>query len=154
MQKKPIINRYCQLSSYFHVDSLCLSSRFCHAEWIAVFHVDAIWQTTIKPHRFHLQRAIVAISPVKRRRVDGWRAVAAVAATAIKSWPRHPCSRASEGVAKGWGEIPLDTNSIKPPAARRTCSLSGSGGLLAATSENLQPFPCVTRPRSRYFGEV
>jgi len=133
---KPIINRYCQLSSYFHVDGLCVSSHFC-AERIAVFHVDAIWQTAVKPHRFHLYRAIVAISPVKRRRVDEWRGSGSSGSSDGDQILTKACSRADEGVAEG--EIPLDTNSIKPPAARRIRSLSESGGLLAATSENLQP---------------
>lgn len=46
--------------------------------------------------------------------------------------------RTAAGVGEGGagGEIPLDTNSIKPPPARRTRSLSGSGGLLAVMSEN------------------
>lgn len=70
---KPIINRYCQLSNYFYVDGLCASSCLSRVKGTAVFHIDAIWQTAIKPHHFHLQRAIVAISPVKRRWVDGRR---------------------------------------------------------------------------------
>lgn len=60
-----LINRYCQLNNHFSTP-LYISSRFCRAERIAGFHVDAIWQTAVKPHRFHLQRAIVAINPVKR----------------------------------------------------------------------------------------
>jgi len=94
---KPIINRYCQLSSYFHVDSLCVSSHFC-AERIAVFHVDAIRQTAVKPHRFHLYRAIVAISPVKRRRVDEWRGSGSSDGDQILT---KACSRADEGGGEG-----------------------------------------------------
>lgn len=129
---KPIINRYCQSSSYF------MSMAFAHRRVSTLRNGLPVSTSTRFGKQWQNrtvsicseQSSLLALLNVARLTEVG-----VVAAAAIKSGPRRPCSRAGEGVAGD--QIPLDTNSIKPAAARRTRSLSGSGGLLAATSENL-----------------
>lgn len=133
-----IINRYCQLSIEVYIDELSVRVSSRAQNGLAIFRVDENWQTAVKPHRFHFQRAIVAISPVKRRRVGGRRADAAAAAASADQNPDQGVRVPGRG-ERDKDEIPLDTNSIKPPAACGTRSLSGSDGLLPITLEYSQP---------------